>query len=147
MTEARTSRLAAVLNRPSTRFNLSAPQLVEAALRRGEGRLSSTGAFSTTTGKYTGRSPNDKFIVEDEVTRDTVAWGKVNVPFSEEKFHKIYDLVLDFLEQRDELFVFDGYVGAPRSQYASAGDQPVRLAESLCPSAVYPSAPGSPSGP
>ncbi|HOB39849.1 phosphoenolpyruvate carboxykinase (ATP) [Candidatus Darwinibacter acetoxidans] len=112
MTEARTSRLAAVLNRPSTRFNLSAPQLVEAALRRGEGRLSSTGAFSTTTGKYTGRSPNDKFIVEDEVTRDTVAWGKVNVPFSEEKFHKIYDLVLDFLEQRDELFVFDGYVGA-----------------------------------
>lgn len=112
MSEGRLTRLQAVLDRETTHFNFSAPQLVEAALRRWEGRLSSTGALSTTTGKYTGRSPNDKFIVEDDLTRDTVAWGKVNVPFSEEKFYKLYDLVLEFLERQDELFVFDGYVGA-----------------------------------
>lgn len=112
MADSRTLRLEAVLRRPSTQLNLSAPQLVEAALKRGEGRLSSTGALSTTTGKYTGRSPNDKFIVEDELTRENVAWGKVNVPFSEEKFYQIYDRVLDFLDQQDELFVFDGFVGA-----------------------------------
>ena len=41
-----------------------------------------------------------------------MAWGPVNVPFSEEKFYKIYQMVLDYLEQQEELFVFDGYVGA-----------------------------------
>jgi len=112
MTENRSSRLESILNRPTTHCNLSAPQLVEAALRRGEGTLSSTGALSTTTGKYTGRSPNDKFIVQDELTRDALAWGSVNVPFSEEQFSRIYDLVLGFLDEQGELFVFDGYVGA-----------------------------------
>jgi len=100
MTENRSSRLESILNRPTTHCNLSAPQLVEAALRRGEGTLSSTGALSTTTGKYTGRSPNDKFIVQDELTRDALAWGSVNVPFSEEQFYRIYDLVLGFLDEQ-----------------------------------------------
>ena len=112
MTENMSSKLQTVLSKSTTQFNLGAAQLVQAAVRRGEGRLASTGALSTTTGKYTGRSPHDKFVVEDEVTRDTVAWGPVNVPFSEEKFYKIYQMVLDYLEQQEELFVFDGYVGA-----------------------------------
>ncbi|HHT69370.1 MAG TPA: phosphoenolpyruvate carboxykinase (ATP) [Firmicutes bacterium] len=112
MAEKASLRLEEVLRRPSTRLNLAAAQLTEAAIRRGEGRFSSTGAFSTTTGKYTGRSPKDKFIVEDDITRDSVAWGPVNVPFSEERFQNIYKMVLDYLEQHDELFVFDGYVGA-----------------------------------
>ncbi len=112
MAESASLRLKVVLNRPSTRLNLAAPQLVEAAIKRGEGNLSSTGAFSTSTGKYTGRSPKDKFIVHDEVTRDTVAWGPVNVPFAEDKFHDLFERVVDHLEQLEELFVFDGYVGA-----------------------------------
>ena len=112
MTEKASLKLEAVLNRTTTRFNLAAAQLVEAAVKRGEGRFSSSGAFSTSTGKYTGRSPKDKFIVEDDVTRDTVAWGPVNVPISEENFRNLYQMVLDYLEQQEELFVFDGYVGA-----------------------------------
>lgn len=112
MTEKASLKLEAVLNRTTTRFNLAAAQLVEAAVERGEGRFSSSGAFSTSTGKYTGRSPKDKFIVEDDVTRDTVAWGPVNVPISEENFRNLYQMVLDYLEQQEELFVFDGYVGA-----------------------------------
>lgn len=112
MTEKASLRLEAVLNRSNTRFNLSAAELAEAAIQREEGRFSSTGAFSTSTGKYTGRSPKDKFIVEDNVTRDTVTWGSVNVPFSEEQFRAIFENTLDYLEQLDELFVFDGYVGA-----------------------------------
>jgi phosphoenolpyruvate carboxykinase (ATP) len=106
------SRLDAVLKRTTTNHNLSAARLAEMAVIRGEGKLSSRGALSTTTGKYTGRSPNDKFIVLDDLTRDTVAWGPVNVPFPEERFWEIYQMVLDYLEERDELFVFDGYVGA-----------------------------------
>jgi phosphoenolpyruvate carboxykinase (ATP) len=112
MAEKTPLRLEAVLKGPSTRFNLAAAQLTEAAVKRGEGRFSSTGAFSTSTGKYTGRSPQDKFIVKDEITRDSVAWGPVNVPFSEERFHKMYQMTLEYLEHLDELFVFDGYVGA-----------------------------------
>ncbi|NLL43854.1 MAG: phosphoenolpyruvate carboxykinase (ATP) [Firmicutes bacterium] len=112
MAEKASLRLEAVLKRPSTRFNLAAAQLAEAAVKRGEGRFSSTGALSTTTGKYTGRSPKDKFIVKDDLTRDTVAWGSVNVPISEERFHNILRMTVDYLEELDELFVFDGYVGA-----------------------------------
>ena len=113
MTEKNLStRLNEVLGRNTTLHNLSAAQLVEAAICNGEGKLSSQGAFSTATGKYTGRSPNDKFIVKDKVTRDTVAWGPVNVPFDEDGFWKMYAMVMDFLEQQDQLYVFDGYVGA-----------------------------------
>lgn len=111
MTE-KTSRFGAVLSQPTTRFNLAAAQLAEVAVKRGEGRLSSTGALSTSTGRYTGRSPKDRFVVEDEVTRDSVAWGSVNVPFSEARFETMYQMVLDYLEKLDEVFVFDGYVGA-----------------------------------
>ncbi|NMB00089.1 MAG: phosphoenolpyruvate carboxykinase (ATP) [Firmicutes bacterium] len=112
MTVKTSSRLDAVLKKPTTNFNLVAAQLAEVAVKRGEGKFSSTGAFTTTTGKYTGRSPKDKFIVEDDITRDQVAWGPVNVPFSEEKFEKMFEMVVDYLEEQDELFVFDGYVGA-----------------------------------
>lgn len=112
MTENPASRLEAVLSRPTTHHNLAAAQLAEAAVKRGEGVFSSTGALTTSTGKYTGRSPNDKFIVEDELTRDTVAWGPVNVAISEEKFWNLYQQVVQFLEEQPELFVFNGYVGA-----------------------------------
>ena len=60
--------------------NLTPAQLTEHALRRGEGTLSNTGALVVTTGKYTGRSPNDKFIVDTEGVHNDIAWGKVNRP-------------------------------------------------------------------
>ena len=60
--------------------NLTPAALTEAALRRGEGTLSKTGALVVTTGKYTGRSPNDKFIVDTEGVHNEIAWGKVNKP-------------------------------------------------------------------
>lgn len=104
--------LKAILQRSSTLSNLSAPQLVEKAVKRGEGTLTANGALSVRTGKYTGRSPNDKFIVKDDVTRDTVAWGAVNRPISEENFQKLYDQVMEYLNTLDEVFVFEGYVGA-----------------------------------
>ena len=69
--------------------NLSPAQLTEAALRLGEGSLSNTGALVVTTGKYTGRSPKDKFIVDTEGVHDEIAWGKVNRPISREKFNSI----------------------------------------------------------
>ena len=61
--------------------NLTPAQLTEAALRLGEGKLGSTGALVVTTGKYTGRSPKDKFIVDTESIHNEIAWGKVNPKF------------------------------------------------------------------
>ncbi len=91
--------------------NLTPAQLVEAALRRGEGSLSNTGALVVTTGKYTGRSPNDKFIVDTEGVHNEIAWGKVNRPISREKFDAIKGKVAAYLQGR-EIFIFDGYAGA-----------------------------------
>ena len=91
--------------------NLTPAQLTEAALRRGEGSLCNTGALVVTTGKYTGRSPKDKFIVDTPTIHDEIAWGKVNVPISREKFNAIKAKVAAYLQGR-EVFIFDGMAGA-----------------------------------
>jgi len=91
--------------------NLTPAQLTEAALRRGEGTLSNTGALVVKTGKYTGRSANDKFIVDTPAVHDEIAWGKVNRPIEKAKFDAIYNKVVAYLQNR-EIFIFDGFAGA-----------------------------------
>ncbi|MGI0021113.1 MAG: phosphoenolpyruvate carboxykinase (ATP) [Nitrososphaera sp.] len=91
--------------------NLSVPTLVEMILEIKEGVLSSTGSLSVKTGKFTGRSPDDKYIVDDEITHGAVDWGKVNKPISEENFDRIFRRMKKHIEEK-EMFVFDGYVGA-----------------------------------
>lgn len=93
--------------------NLTPAQLTEAALRRGEGILSDTGALVVTTGKYTGRSPDDKYIVDTPAIHDEIAWGKVNRPISREKFDAIKGKVAAYLQGR-EVFIFDGFAGADK---------------------------------
>ncbi|MGI6665434.1 MAG: phosphoenolpyruvate carboxykinase (ATP) [Christensenellaceae bacterium] len=100
-----------IINPLAVYRNLPVPALVEDALLNGEGALSETGALVVETGKYTGRSPNDKFIVKDEVTADEIDWGSVNVPMTKENFWKIYDRVVAYLQNR-ELYIFDGFAGA-----------------------------------
>jgi phosphoenolpyruvate carboxykinase (ATP) len=93
-------------------WNLVAAQLVEAAARRGEGELAAMGPFVAITSPHTGRSPNDKFIVEDAATSDDIWWGKVNRPFPPEAFDRLLADVQQYLSGRDELFVQDLYAGA-----------------------------------
>ena len=96
---------------PHVHRNLSTPQLVETAIARGEASLASNGALVALTGARTGRSPRDKFIIEDTVTRDAIHWGKVNQPFPPEKFQAILDRVKHHMSERD-LYVMDLYAGA-----------------------------------
>lgn len=91
--------------------NLSIPALVEKALERNEGTLSDKGALVVETGKYTGRSPDDKFIVDTPAVHDSIAWGKINVPIEENKYWLIRQKMLAYLQGK-ELFVFDGFAGA-----------------------------------
>ncbi|MGE7765990.1 phosphoenolpyruvate carboxykinase (ATP) [Peribacillus sp. NPDC096540] len=91
---------------------LSVPQLVEKVLSRNEGVLTSTGAVKAETGKYTGRSPKDKYIVDEASVKDKVDWGSVNQPISEDVFNKLYNKVVDYLKAKEEIFVFKGFAGA-----------------------------------
>ena len=94
--------------------NLTPAQLTEAALRRGEGSLSKTGALVVTTGKYTGRSPKDKFIVDTDGIHNEIAWGNVNRPISREAFNSIKEKMINYLNGK-EVFIFDGYAGADKT--------------------------------
>src|SRR3712207_3305166 len=96
----------------SVRENLSPARLVEESIRRGEARLSASGALVAETGERTGRSPTDRFIVETQATADTVAWGAVNKPFPPEDFGRILDRVADHIKNLDELYVVDAHAGA-----------------------------------
>lgn len=91
--------------------NLSIAELAEEALLRGEGVFASNGALAVETGKYTGRSPQDRYVVDEPSIHDEISWGKVNVAISEEKFENIYNRMMAYLQNRD-LFIFDGFVGA-----------------------------------
>lgn len=92
-------------------WNLSVPQLIEHALARKEGILAANGALCVKTGKYTGRSPKDKFIVDEPDIHDEVDWNGVNIPISVEKFERLYKRMLAYIQGKD-LYIFDGFVGA-----------------------------------
>lgn len=100
-----------IINAAAVYRNLTPAQLTEHALRRGEGTLSNTGALVVKTGKYTGRSANDKFIVDTPTIHDDIAWGKVNRPMDKARFDAIYAKVTAYLQNKD-IFIFDGFAGA-----------------------------------
>jgi phosphoenolpyruvate carboxykinase (ATP) len=93
-------------------WNLLPPVLIQKAIERGEGQLADMGPFASVTAPHTGRSPNDKFIVEDPSSSPDVDWGKVNQKYPEDKFELLLADVRKYLDARDELFVQDLYCGA-----------------------------------
>src|SRR3990167_2691708 len=109
-----TSQLIAFGINPSKVYrNLSPTKLVELAVQKNEGMVTTTGSLSVKTGKYTGRSPDDRYIVYDDETHEAVDWGKINQQFPTGKFDKIFIKMKKFVEGK-EIFVFDGFVGADK---------------------------------
>lgn len=102
------------LKAKSAKWNLRPSELIEEVIKRGEGTLTDTGALAVDTGRFTGRSPKDRFIVEDEYTKDVVWWGKTNLSFSEEKFDLLFSKMVTFLEDQ-EVYVRDMYAGADKT--------------------------------
>lgn len=92
-------------------WNLSPAELVEQALANGEGSLTDTGALMCDTGEFTGRSPKDRYIVQDHNTRDSVWWGDVNIPIPERIFDSLYDKMVAYLADKT-VYVRDAYAGA-----------------------------------
>jgi phosphoenolpyruvate carboxykinase (ATP) len=92
-------------------WNQSMPVLYQHAVRRGEGEVAAGGSFSVNTGAFTGRTPRDKYIVEEPGTKHTVWWGNINQPVAPERFESLRQRMLAYLQGR-ELFVQDLYAGA-----------------------------------
>ena len=101
-------------NQPRLLVDLPAAELVEHAIRREEGRMASNGALVIETGERTGRSPNDRFIVDTPDVHDKIAWGAVNRPLSVESYEVIKAGIVDYLNERD-VFVTRGMAGADRN--------------------------------
>lgn len=94
-------------------WNLSVGTLYEEAIKRKEGIISKYGSLVVNTAPYTGRSPNDRFIVEELSSKDKIGWGKINKSFEEEKFNNLKKRVCEYLSGKD-LFIRECYVGTDR---------------------------------
>lgn len=92
-------------------WNLPPARLIERTLLAGEGKLTSSGALAIDTGRFTGRSPQDRFIVDDNQTHDQVWWGEVNQPITEGHAAQLHQDLMAYLDGRG-LYVRDAFVGA-----------------------------------
>ena len=92
--------------------NPSTSMLYTHALLRREGQLAEGGPLVVDTGRHTGRSPNDKFVVREPGSKQRIWWGEVNEPLAEVAFEQLRDKVTSHLESRGELYVVDAFAGA-----------------------------------
>ncbi len=89
------------LQNVTAHWNLDADTLQKITLEKGMGTETSNGTLCINTGKFTGRSPKDRFLVKDDYTTDKVWWGRINKPISPENFDKLYDEVIQYLSGKE----------------------------------------------
>ncbi len=92
-------------------YQLPPEDLINQSVAKGEGILNDTGALVIDTGEFTGRSPEDKFTVKDEITASTIDWNKFNLPIEEKYFDLLYSKMLDYLSDK-KLWIRDCYACA-----------------------------------
>ncbi len=92
-------------------YQLSPEELQKEAVANYDGEETSNGTLAVKTGEFTGRSPQDRFIVKDKITKDRIWWGDINIPFESDKFQLLYDKVVNYLSDK-EVFVRESYACA-----------------------------------
>ena len=98
----------------TVRYQLTSDELHDITIEKEQGENTSFGALAVKTGEFTGRSPMDRFIVKDDITKDEIWWGDINIPFESEKFNKLYDKVTSYLSGK-EVFVRDSLACADKN--------------------------------
>jgi phosphoenolpyruvate carboxykinase (ATP) len=93
------------------KYQLSPENLQKETLDKNQGKVTRNGVLAVNTGEFTGRSPKDRFIVKDDITKDKVWWGNINIPFSTEMFDSLYDKVTAYLSEK-EVYVRDSFACA-----------------------------------
>lgn len=114
-TYTETLKINQLIEKATSHFQLSSTQLYKKILKNHEGELTELGAINVKTGKYTGRSPKDKFIVTEPSYKDNINWGDINQPMDEETFLKLYNKVLDYLNQKRNFTYLVDMQGAIKS--------------------------------
>ena len=104
------------INALTETFELNTEDLINAAIENGEGTIASNGALSLVTGARTGRSPNDRFIVQEDSTSHLIDWGEINRPFDAEKFSLLWDKVDAYLAEKNR-YLSKVHVGAHEDHY------------------------------
>ena len=99
-----------IVNPHNVYHNLTRTELTEIAAKRGEGIFTTLGAINILTGKNTGRSPKDRFIVDQKSIHNKIDWNDINMPTTEEVFEKVFIRATSYLQGKD-IFVYDGFVG------------------------------------
>ena len=84
----------------SAYYQLGANQLINKTVEENQGTISSTGALIIKTGKFTGRSPKDRYIIKDDITTDLVWWGDINIPFSSKYFDALYKKMMSHIANK-----------------------------------------------
>src|SRR5699024_8874047 len=92
-------------------YQLSSKELQQISVAEDLGEETNTGVLVVKTGEFTGRSPNDRFIVKDKRTEKEIWWGDINIPYSPDKFDALYDKVVNYLSDKD-IYVRDAYACA-----------------------------------
>jgi phosphoenolpyruvate carboxykinase (ATP) len=95
----------------NVQYQLSPHQLHDSTIAKGQGIQASSGALAVSTGEFTGRSPMDRFIVKDDITKDEIWWGDINIPFDSDAFQSLYNKVVQYLSDK-EIFVRDCFACA-----------------------------------
>ena len=97
-------------------LKLNTEELIDAAIKNGEGVLAANGALSLQTGERTGRSPNDRFIVQEDSTSSLIDWGEINKPFNADDFNTLWDKVDEYLAEKNR-YLSKVHVGAHDDHY------------------------------
>ena len=111
LTENELAEQHGIKNPKNIYYNLSVPELYEEMVKRGEGQIGEGGTLIAYTGVHTGRSPADRFVVEEPGTQKDIGWGDINKPISAESFDRLHKKILEYYEGKD-LFVRDLFVCA-----------------------------------
>jgi len=109
--------LNSIAYKNNSHLDLSSDELIKHALERKEGQLASNGALTVKTGKRTGRSPKDRYIVKEPSTENQIDWGNINVAFDESLFDKLWTKVSDYLKAQDSHYVSNLHVGSDPEYY------------------------------